>query len=650
MPQESLRSVVYRSFVTCDDPRGVVERKTIRRSKHIIPNQNLEEVKYRFPQDEELKNMSSFQIMEVSRGAEKLNQVVDSMSNSQAKFIAQDLLQGALRLQDSLLVLSELQQASKQNKKMPIVERGHSRLSSLPPSRDCYDKLREVIRESFARQNLLTGKETKGLCSDLPSTSSSRSSLICSHSSDSSSWSHHDKPRGPNLIAKLMGLDEAPSRRGNEEKKEKEKEKFSSLVHIDLLRPKKERREVEERMEFKGVLGRKNDVSLSRRSSAADDPPIVIMKPLRRRQNHSMDEEKQNIKSREVQVLGGPKKKLEKYTENKLGPKKAPVPRMQKKQSVVTKIDDVDDKPKIAPSTKKREEAKDTKDVGKKLSTFRTESRNESCIKRASIKSSIPNKNLGRKVKPKSKPSAASLVENVPSGVNIESNIQGSLVKGIAEETINPCYNNVSVSDNACESSEAISKDDVNGNEDANCVPSRFSDKSRDCKSRTTMRRQLLSSVSFLNHVEEELFDTGACVFLSDDTDKEVVDDSLLLDCAKELLSRKSLRCRNTRMGNPSSQMFLDDKSIQELVGEICDGIECLRNYSNSCGDDLEDSIYPKLERDLWGNEEVTGAWDLGWRRDGYTMGAMKEVVHEIEKLILSELVADLVVEFTEQL
>lgn len=38
-------------------------------------------------------------------------------------------------------------------------------------------------------------------------------------------------------------------------------------------------------------------------------------------------------------------------------------------------------------------------------------------------------------------------VENVVSNVNIESSIEGPLMKDIAEEVINPCYN-VSISGN----------------------------------------------------------------------------------------------------------------------------------------------------------------------------------------------------------
>lgn len=360
MPQERLRSVVYRSFLTCDDPKGVAEcKKTITRSKNKTPN------------DEQ-----KLQIMEVSRKADKLNEIIDTRSN----FIAQDLLQGALHLQESLFVLTKLQQASKQSKKMPC---------PLPlPSRDVYDELREVIRESFARQKILTGKE--GSCLDLPSTSSS----------SGGSSSRHEKP---NLIAKLMGLDEVPLRRGNLGSF-KQKEKFSSLVDIDLLRPKNEGRKLEEMIE----------------SSAVDDPPIVIMKPLRCQNYPSINEEKQIkiIKKTTIlmpqnvqQVSRGQKKMLDKYTQKqlseKLGAGKTPVkmnhhkplaPGMQKKESVIRKKID-DDKPKIA-----------TKDVGKKVSTLKREShvsKGKNAEQKESIKSSSPNKILVKKAKPKRKLSAS---------------------------------------------------------------------------------------------------------------------------------------------------------------------------------------------------------------------------------------------------
>jgi len=209
MPQESLKSAVYRSFVTCDDPKGVVECKTMRKSRpssqkmdHKIEsrrstskNSDTSSMAYK-AEKEEMQQLSkgfkkdvnhspsSFQLMEVSRGVQKLNGMIDSWTkgvrfDGQSKDIAQDLLKGALDLQESLIMLGKLQEASqfmaeletKKNEKSEMrridevgIERiqssefGHKkqRLSADGSSRDHHiEELRKVIRDSFARQNLL---------------------------------------------------------------------------------------------------------------------------------------------------------------------------------------------------------------------------------------------------------------------------------------------------------------------------------------------------------------------------------------------------------------------------------------------------------------------------------------------------------------
>ena len=138
MPQDGPKSVVYRSFFSCDDPKGVVECKTNRKSKtdslkskekvkHQKNQKNLsasfsfkEERKDRVskgPTDHQLHNPSSYQLMEISRGAQKINQVTDSWPEEkgfdrQTKDIAEELLRGALDLKESLTMLGKLQEAS----------------------------------------------------------------------------------------------------------------------------------------------------------------------------------------------------------------------------------------------------------------------------------------------------------------------------------------------------------------------------------------------------------------------------------------------------------------------------------------------------------------------------------------------------------
>lgn len=200
------------------------------------------------------------------------------------------------------------------------------------------------------------------------------------------------------------------------------------------------------------------------------------------------------------------------------------------------------------------------------------------------------------------------------------------------------------------DASGLMTKDDSDHIESDSCIPSFESDRFKGYKSTMNSRYLLLSSVSFLNHIEE-LFDTGthdSTLFQTDCLpDSEVLDNSLLLDCAREILERKSLSCRSTR--NPWSLNLLRRPkyhlSVEQLLEEISDTIEDLQNYSRSFGDVvLADSIYPMLDRDLWRNEEVTGAWDSGWRK-GYTMEAVDEAMRDVEEQVLSEIVADLIIE-----
>lgn len=213
MPQERLRSIVYRSFVTCDDPKGVVECRTIRRSKTCSTDtmeRNKTDECWRKTKNRSTKG-TSCQLLEVSRRAHKLNNVIDSCSkrlwyDTNSRDVAKDLLKGALDLQDSLHVLGKLQEASHYMAKWDRVrnepnsslagewdyqtESQNPSLSVDGSSRDCVEEHRKVITYSLAKQNLLPNVEE---------TSSSQSSTV-----------HTEK--GPSLIAKLMGLEEMPSR------------------------------------------------------------------------------------------------------------------------------------------------------------------------------------------------------------------------------------------------------------------------------------------------------------------------------------------------------------------------------------------------------------------------------------------------------
>ncbi|KAK2996162.1 hypothetical protein RJ639_029493, partial [Escallonia herrerae] len=366
--QKEKKKPRIRSFVTCDDPKGVVECRTIRKSKTEsqkvegkvestrIPkflNRSLsckegrEEMVSRKGTSEEFHIPSSFQLVEVSRGAQKLNHVIDSWSKGmsfegQSKDIAKDLLKGALDLQESLVMLGKLQEASKymaklktrQKDEVPI-ERTTSnrfgndnyqmgsqnpRLSVDGSSRDCYEELREVIRDNFARQNILpngslehkafSNRKKLDLSPDMPSTSSSRSSRAFSRDftfSDCSSSSKvpEEKAKGSNLIAKLMGLEEIPLRPLQPvPRKQLERDKILKqrrpFFDIDMPKERKpefvvrkldhERMsldEIIEVMQFKGLRKSSKhqtyypNASHLEKGLSYDAPPIVLMKPSR---------------------------------------------------------------------------------------------------------------------------------------------------------------------------------------------------------------------------------------------------------------------------------------------------------------------------------------------------------------------------------
>ncbi|KAJ6673650.1 hypothetical protein OIU85_012640 [Salix viminalis] len=272
---------MYRSFVTCDDPKGVVECGTIRKSKsgshkmeHKIISQKAQKKNSKtdlaaVAENKELLSTgiveeycspSSFQLLEVSRGAQKLNQTISSWSkglsyDGQSKDIAKDLLKGALDMQESLLMLGKLHEAShymaQLKRQKEKLKRGknnevgaemmsshqfgdlHCQTGFQKPllcadgsSEDFIDELKKAVADSLGRQNLLPNRTNRektfierrrrDSSSDVPSTSSSHSSVAQSSSSHStrsmSTAAPPRKEKSPNLIAKLMGLEEMPSK------------------------------------------------------------------------------------------------------------------------------------------------------------------------------------------------------------------------------------------------------------------------------------------------------------------------------------------------------------------------------------------------------------------------------------------------------
>lgn len=337
MPQDSRRSVGYRSFVTCDDPKGVVECGTIRKYKNDsqklkqktesrgtpsksntskVERREVEEEAERITED--LHSPSTFQLLEVSREAQNLNKMIDSWSerpnfDGQSRDIAKDLLRGALDLQESLIMLGKLQEASRymaqlKKKHKEKSERGRNeelgcermysnqfgncnhhkgfqkpRLSADGSSRNNVEELKKVIGESFSRQNLMQNPAAR-----------EKSSLV--RSDDTAFPDSSKKMERPNLIAKLMGLEEFPSKpfegtSQNQWESGKKLDQKRPLFDIDMPKVRKPQsavqkadleqrklREILETMHFKGLLKCNSAKGLER--SIHNMPPIVLIKPL----------------------------------------------------------------------------------------------------------------------------------------------------------------------------------------------------------------------------------------------------------------------------------------------------------------------------------------------------------------------------------
>lgn len=357
---------MYRPFMTCDDPKGVVEcgsirkyragsqkvkdktksRRTAENSKTSLANKSVKEEMDPKGCTENSLDPASLQLMEVSRGAQRLNNMIDSWSrgmryDGRSEDIAKDLLKGALDLQESLAMLRKLQETSQH---MSCLKKKHNekpqrgsidskmangtytnqfseqsypmgferpRLSVDGYSRNCSEELKTVIKDSLVRQNLFPTTTTEGLdsASEIPSTSSSQSSGVHTdrYSDSSVSSATSKKVRGPNLVAKLMGIEDVPSRPFPADVQKplhgekilnqrrpifeidmpKVRRTSSTIEKVDPER-KKTLSEILETMHFKGLLKKSSVLEpelqihhfKDSHSKTCDNlPPIVLMKP-----------------------------------------------------------------------------------------------------------------------------------------------------------------------------------------------------------------------------------------------------------------------------------------------------------------------------------------------------------------------------------
>lgn len=685
MPQERLRSVVYRSFVTCEDPRGVIEGKTIRISKNDptkVGSRRGNDAQLKNSKEKEKEKMpssktqSSYELVEVKNGAQKLNEAIDSWSKgvnykSQPKDIAKDLLKGALDLQESLMMLGKLQEAScmsrfkkKQEKSSEVLvskiksDRFESfqsydmgfekqRNSENGSSKDCYSELRDVIRDGMKKQNLLqnksfqentfagseefAGKKKLQLSPDMASTSSSRSSsmVYSTHdftSSESiSSKATEEKSKGSNLIARLMGLDEFPSKPLPPTPINRlESSKMRPTFDVDLPNGKKPQffaqkndrehmslDEIIKMMQTKGHL-RSNKREINKRFED-DVPPIVLMKPHKVKANGSGNG---NVNTNSIRKLHQEKAKAEeksiktrdKSPSNKQKVSVSGVVKHERKQEVEKKIDKIQ---KVTPPLKKKqvENAKLTNSV----------------TKNASSKQVKPQKNVttgpvSKRISSTSKSSNQKKNAKIEKAVNSVNSVKEPLPT-IVHEVLQIDTPN----EQETEDSEAFKEESCFVNA-VTCIN----------HSETNNNHEETCGCDIKEH------NTTILKTISDFQDSESTNSGLFQDCINEFLeheTRRKIPLHSTSI-LASRSCGSEDDFMREIVKEV----ENLRNYSNFSKESSNgDTVYGFLERDLW-SSKMGGTWSSGWK-DGCTLDEIEEAVLDLERMVLSKLIDDVLVE-----
>ncbi|XP_010527214.1 PREDICTED: uncharacterized protein LOC104804597 [Tarenaya hassleriana] len=691
MPEGNLRSGVYRSFIMCDDPRGVVESGAIRKKK--IQWKGKEQRGGTCEEKAEmLKKMSlethfesspepSLQLLRVSRGIQKLNEAIESWSRGlshevRPDQVAKDLLRGALDLEESLALLGRFREDSSEDMNPKPRSSGHGtgerndmrfrrsmsdrfveqnrekvaerrRIQDGVSSRDCYEELRKVIRESFARQNLLP-RTAEGTSSTSRSSQSSNVHGNDSGSTKSSSLSSDIPPsnsvKGPNLIARLMGLDGFPE------------EHAKRTVHIDkpaIKKPPSEGPEAVRINSVKEISSRSPPPYLLNNCRPEEIPPstIVLIKPMR----DPLPETEGKVKSKMPVVPKKPSMKGEVH------------PRMiSQRKDRATGPTKTSNKTKLPfgltvkdTDMKKTARKPDEKGANKTKQTTTGNIKTSNAASKA-LKPVVTDKTVAKKKDNKSNNSSEtstrrrSKLDSNPTGerkqirarkagetnrLNAKKNPRkkdnAGKDRSSDNDSISSRETNISVNQASAEEETTSSELHLQGHgHDEN---SETSTVSKHHEIEIPLKSFLSTSPDFLSYAEG-LFDIRASPKSTRNGNSIVISDQrLVLDYAKEVslqLSRKTCPERHR-------------VSMEELLMEVCNGFEALRGYSNTLSGQNcigEDSVQKMLEKDLKGTrkaEMVSGVWDLGWR-NGFRADDTHRVVIDVEKLILFGLIEEM--------
>ncbi|EOA29955.1 hypothetical protein CARUB_v10013058mg [Capsella rubella] len=733
MLEGKLRSGVYRSFIMCDDPRDVVECGAIKkqskgRSSNIrcdrpLKTKERSEMVVAPPRKstEDDAPRSSMQLLRVSKGIQKLNVAIDSLSkgfsfeaaSSRPEDIAKDLLRGALDLEESLAMLSSIQEDDVKQKPRVCKDGGRTDLrfqrsmsdrfgeriekrvmnEENVASKDCYEELRKVIRESFLRQNLLSQTKTigtnktrvvrSGFASSSgaasSSTSSSQSSLVSGSTQSSAS---SDVPRrAPSLIARLMGLDVSTQEPSKSVMNHVDK---PDIVKLSSEREEQRKQNKKENLETVRCNSTREAViqSLPEEIPSENPSTIVLIRPMRVVQPEMKEKpgNKQTVvpkkprmqgevhprminQRKDHQAKGSNKMKLPLSMTKKDKEPKEIVRKVEQNEGKVIKIMSPtnakavtrDRKPMESNKTNKKlvvkkEDNAEGKDrhrlhnrglkptsnpaAQKKLNDSSDLSRNKSqrSSRLRSSSSSGEQKSSSRekKVGEANRPNAKKKLRQQDNDLSSENN-------SCSSQDTRGSLNQVSTEETT--SSELYNQGHCDNGEVSSCAG--IVQHSHEPETSQISLGTFLSSSSDFIKYAEDLFNLNTNTKRSQRDSIVITDQRLALDFAKEVARRRSLLLTEP-MCRQRSCVHID-----ELLMEVCDGFESLRSYKDTfSGQDsfVKESIHMVLEKDLKSKktEMTSGVWDLGWRSE-FQIDETYQAVVDLEKLILSGLIQEII-------
>ncbi|KAJ4966658.1 hypothetical protein NE237_018507 [Protea cynaroides] len=123
-------------------------------------------------------------------------------------------------------------------------------------------------------------------------------------------------------------------------------------------------------------------------------------------------------------------------------------------------------------------------------------------------------------------------------------------------------------------------------------------------------------------------------------------DSKLVLDCCYEVMKRKGKRKELTFYPCVSiSVRSVKLKGLDDLVKELHEDLEALKFLNQDSGDESDTALYlhSMVERDIQNrNPDLNCMWDFGWSETMFAYLGKDEVIRDVEKCVLNELIDEI--------